>query len=121
MFPTQTVVVFKFIGMDAPPPKTLSVSSHKASQKLTLPSSQIEKARALILGDDKRFDAKKMFQLKHCLEEWYVFLSLPQAFKNILQAIRLLSAPQLVNFARYCRRTFEYDRQNNNKVSERAK
>ena len=66
----QTIVVFKFIGMDAPAPKTLSVSSHKASQKLTLPSSQIEKAKQLILTDDGRFDAKKMFQLKHCLEEW---------------------------------------------------
>lgn len=71
MPPLQTTVIFKVVGAEGPPPKSLEISAHKATSDLVFPATEIAKARRLLLSDGENFGAKKMYQLKSTIEDWY--------------------------------------------------
>ena len=59
------------VGAEGPPPKSLEISAHKATSDLVFPAAEIARARRFLLADGKPFDAKKMYQLKSTIEDWY--------------------------------------------------
>ena len=66
----QNIVIYTFKRAESPPVQSLSITPHKSTLDLVLPESEVARIRRMVMSDDEKFNMKKMFQLKHSIEDW---------------------------------------------------